>query len=507
MKRSKMKIKVPATVFAVVFATGLFSCQNDLLNPVPETQVDEAFVFDTPQRVALQVNNLYSSVKSGQFLGGRAMIYGDIRANDFLNRTSNGVTGYLVWQHTLTEQSQNDVINMWRDAYQAINQINVFLEGIDAFADKMVPPLFTANYNTTTAVQYKAEARFLRAVSYHYLLMFYARPYADGNGSRPGLPLRLKGERDLLGNDLARATVAQVYDQIIDDLNYAETNLPLTYSTSLLRVTRAHRNTAIAFKTRVLLTKGDYAGVITEANKIVSLTSGRFIAATGVPHTLQDSIKNVFDVPQETSESIFSMPFSAQNPPGIQNQLGFYYRSSSAASVNPGGGEFSLNTSSSATSGGITGNTTLFPAQDARRRHFVYTVGAERFLGKYPSGTPFLDKAPVIRYAEVLLNLAEARARTIAGDAQATDLVNAIRVRATLPPIVAPTGTELIDEIMLQRRIEFLGEGLRNQDIMRLNQPFPAKGAVPGLAVNSAIYAWPIPAPEMATNTLMVRNE
>lgn len=43
--------------------------------------------------------------------------------------------------------------------------------------------------------------------------------------------------------------------------------------------------------------------------------------------------------------------------------------------------------------------------------------------------------------------------------------------------ITAATQQQLIDAILLERLIEFLGEGLRNNDLMRLLQTIPAKGA------------------------------
>jgi starch-binding outer membrane protein, SusD/RagB family len=504
MKFFNIKMKASAMMSLAVFAAGLFSCQTDLLDPVPKNQFSDLVVFDTPARIELQVNNLYTSVKSGQFLGGRYQIYGDIRANDFINRTTNGVTGYLVWQHTVTETSQNDVINLWDAGYNAINQINVFLQGMDDNESKFVVPTFAADFATTTANQYRAEARFLRALTYHSLLQIYARPFIDGNGSKPGLPLRLQGEKDDLNNDLARATVAETYAQIIADLDYAEQNLPLVPAagtSATLRVTRAWRNTAIALKTRVYLTMGNYAAVVTEANKIVPATAP-FTATSGVAHALQATISSVFAAPQETLESILSLPFSAQNTPGTQNQLGFYYRSSASTSTNPGGGEYELNPA------GIIAANPEFPATDARRG-LIYTVSGSSFLGKYPSGTPYLDKAPVMRWSEVLLNLSEALARTTAGvDARSLALLNAVRRRADATFTWAPAdNAALINAIMLERRIEFLGEGLRNQDIMRLNDTFPAKGAVPAVGPASNVYAWPIPSTELQTNALMTRNE
>lgn len=501
MKVTRFKNKVSLMVFLATFTAGLFSCETDLLDPTPKTQLPEEAIFDTPSRVLLQVNSMYTTIKNGAFLGGRYQVYGDIRANDFSNRTTNGVTGYGVWNHTLTETSINDVGNLWVFAYQAINQINIVLEGLEENAALFVPPTFPENFATVTAVQYKAEARFLRALAYHSLLQLYARPYIDGNGSKPGLPLRLKAEKGLENNNLARSTVAEVYTQILADLDYAEANLPLNYSTTTLNVTRAHRNSAIALKTRVYLTMGNYGKVIEEANKIVP-AAAPFKAPTGVAHELIASVSSVFASPQETVESILSFPFTAQNAPGTQNQLGFYYRSSSSSSVNPGGGEYSLNTA------GIIANTTDWPATDARRG-FVYKVGSEFFLGKYPSGTPYLDKAPVLRYAEVLLNLAEAIAKTTPDvDTRALELLNAVRHRSEAAFTWAPAdNAALINAIMLERRIEFLGEGLRNMDILRLNETIPAKGPVGAVAPTDAKYIWPIPAAELAANDFMEPNE
>jgi hypothetical protein len=504
--KTLIKYKAALGICAAFLALGtITSCDEDRLNPTPTTLFPADVAFDTPSRVLLQVNNMYAYVKVGNFLGGRYQIFSDIRANDFINRTSNGVTGLGVWNHTLTEVSQNDVVNTWAAGYAAINQINVFLAGLDANAGKFGTTPFPANYDATVN-NYRGEARLLRALCYYSLLQLYARPYADGNGSKPGLPLRLQAETGLEGNDLARSTVAEVYDQILADLDFAEQSLPLTYTTPLLNVTRAHRNTAIALKTRVYLTMGRYSDVIREADKIVSATAP-FRATTGVQHALSPSVAAVFAPPQETTESILSFPFSAQNTPGTQNQLGFYYLPTTLG----GGAEYNLN----AGAGGIVGNT-AWRATDERRTNFVTVVGGVSYLRKFPSGAPYTDKAPVIRYAEVLLSLAEARFRTAgANDARALALLNAVLQRSNPTTVANPTPVTYgpfasvnaaVDAVLLERRIEFLGEGIRNIDIMRLNAQIPGKGPVGAVNPSDVLYVWPIPATELATNRLMTRN-
>lgn len=504
-----LNTKAAVALCAAFLAAGAFSsCQTDKLSPVPVTLFSDKVVFDTPARIELQANGLYAYAKTGTFLGGRCQIFGDIRANDFINRASNLVTGTAVWNHTLTETSQNDVINTWGAGYAAINQANVFLAGLDANAAKFVAPIFPADY-ATKATNYRGEARLLRALCYYSLLQLYARPYADGNGSKPGLPLRLRGEVDDTGNDLARSSVADVYAQILLDLDFAEANLPLTNSSSTTNATRAHRNTAIALKTRVYLSMGRYADVIKEANKLVP-AAAPFVAPSGVPNALNSSIVTVFALPQETTESVLSFPFTTSDGPGTQNQLAYYFLppGSTAGVPNGGNGEFALNTAA----GSILANP-AFDATDARRTSFVQVYNSESFLKKYAngtnSGTPYIDKAPVIRYAEVLLNLAEAKVRaTNAVDAQALLLLNAVRTRSNPAGAYASfaTAADMLDALLLERRIEFLGEGLRNIDLMRLNAPIPGKGSVSAVNPTDVLYVWPIPSSELSTNKLMTRN-
>ena len=107
-----------------------------------------------------------------------------------------------------------------------------------------------------------------------------------------------------------------------------------------------------------------------------------------------------------------------------------------------------------------------------------------------------------------MLNLAEALARGSAVvDVRALALLNAVRQRSDAATILAPaTQQALIDAILLERRIEFLGEGLRNNDLMRLLQTIPAKGSAPSKAPSEQGYIWPISADELSLNHLMADN-
>jgi hypothetical protein len=481
---TKSKVKnVAYTLLCTLSLSCLVSCEKDL-DTTPTTSIEEAYVFDTPERILGQVNSLYDAVKSGNFLGGRYLIYNDIRADEFINMKSNGVTGLLTWNYGLTSSS-TEVENLWTAAYAAINKSNLFLKRSEENISKVDPVLYP---------QYRAEAKFIRALCYYNLVVLYARPYTMTNGETPGLPLRLIAETTSENNDLARSSVKDVYQQIINDLNEAEANLPPSYSTALLNVTRAHKNTAIALKTRVYLSMGKYTDVIAEAQKIVS-NKVPYQAMSGVPLKLEANVATPF-TNYTTPESVFSMPMTDGDAPGTQNQLGYYYNKTPV-----GNGEYSLNAK------GIFANTEWL-ATDARRTSFIIT-GSTNYLKKFNKPSPYSDYVPVIRYAETILNYAEAAART--GDLQkATDLLKAIRNRSDATYVFPAAATDsqdaLIQTILTERRIELLGEGFRSIDLLRQGLTIPGKGTVNAVLPTQREYIWPIPNSEMLTNKLMVQN-
>ncbi len=497
-----MMLKIKSAYAAGLMTLLLFfaaGCNPDeVLNPTQPTTLSDQEAFSSPSRVLLQVNGLYASLKSGQLLGGRMQVYNEVRGEDFTNRLGNGVTALFAWNYSQLSTNA-EPFNAWTNAYLTINRCNVFLKGLDDNAGVVDEAL---------ANQYRGEARFIRAVTYYFLVNLYARPYALNNGASPGLPLRLEAETGPANRDLARSTVAEVYDQIAQDLDFAEQNLPLTYATPLLNVTRAHRNSAIAFKTRVYLAMQRYDKVVEEARKIVPQTAGPFKATSGVLHELTPNVATVFAAPYTSSESIFSLPMTTNDVPGVQNGLGHYFNRPGSGF---GNGEYYLDPGTQ----GILNNP-AFTATDARRTALLVgvTTGTTTltYVRKFPLN-PFTDYPPITRYAEVLLNYAEAQARLAAGvDPLALNLLNAVRGRSAPDAVYTETSfatsADLVNAILLERRIELMGEGFRGIDITRLGLPLPAKTGVQGsVPVSSQQYIWPIPQVELDNNRLMVQND
>ncbi len=481
-------------VLALLLSIG---CSKELLDPVPQTSLYDQTVFDTKDRVVAQVNGMYDALKASAYLGGRYFVYNDIRADNFIPKSSNGVTNYQTWNHTVIS-STNEVQNCWGAIYNAINTVNIFTTGLDAAwnGDKLTNIITQVEYE-----QFKSEALTIRALCYFHLLQLYARPYADGAGSRPGVPLRLQAELTVANGDLARSTVGEVYTQILADLNIAEPLAISTYTTPLLNTSRIHKNTIIAIKSKIYLHMGNWAAVKTETAKIVSSTAP-FKASSGVAFALSTTYAGIWASPYTSVESVFSLPMTTTDNPGSQNSLPYYYFNTTSES-------YYLNTA-------VGSAYAAMDAADVRKSGLILAT-ARYYISKYIDAVTHTNSTPVMRYAEVLLNRSEALVRDAGIVTQeSVDLLNAVRTRSfptggySLAGFATPS--DFFNAILLERNIEFLGEGMRNMDLMRLNITIPGKnggsmGNIAAIPITSASYIWPIPTSELTFNKLMTPNE
>jgi len=173
-------------------------------------------------------------------------------------------------------------------------------------------------------------------------------------------------------------------------------------------------------------------------------------------------------------------------------------------------------------------------------RQVIANNSQSLFVYKYRDSVGLGDYAPQIRYAEVLLTMAEAQARSGSGvSGTAVNLLNAVRNRALgLPGTEAYTvgsfaaQTDLVKAILFERRVEFLGEGKRWGDISRLGgDPVYSTNGIPAKALNASVkpftvyscgagytpgqgaipysdyrFLWPIPLTEIQQNPIVAQN-
>jgi hypothetical protein len=429
----------------------------------------------------------------------------------------------IVYQATYNSSSPN-VVAMWKGIYALVNEANVCIAGFKGAATTHIITDSTAN-------QYIAECRFLRAMAIHEALIHFARPYSDGSGQGVGVPWRDSAIASAAAiNEIynqPRMRTDSVYANILADLAYAEANLPATNF-----VYRATQTAAIALEMRVRLHMGDFAGVITAGNKIISGTAPAFSSPIG-GFTLDASPDGPFILGQySTKESIFSIKNDALDNPGVNASISGIFMPSD----HKGRGLIVISP--------VIWNNPNWLCDDKRRTLTAIQGGDANgskgiFVYKYRDSAGIGDYAPQIRYAEVLLTMAEAEARSGAGvSSTAVDLLNAVRNRSLGNPATEAytaggfaAQTDLVNAILFERRIEFLAEGKRKGDLSRLGpDPTYSPGGIPAKAVNASVglapyncgggytpgqaaipysdprFIWPIPLTETQTNPIVAQN-
>ncbi len=505
MKRQFFKL-----ITLSILVVGSVSCTEEKildLSPVNNISINDAF--STPSLIEASINGMYNAAAIGQYNstspnGGRGYVWGAafVQQNDC--RGEDVVNEQAFYQLTYTNTYDPGTANnsyYWIDGYRLINRCNLVIEGVTAAVQKGIITSAVGN-------DYIGQAKFLRAITHFELLIHFARPYQFSAGaSHAGIPYREVGidtQSEIDSESLkGRNTVAECYTKVIADLNDAESLITNTTKS------KATKNAAIAFKTRVYLHKRDWANVITEGNKLSSLS---LTANPGDPFVTANNLSNV--------ESIFSISHASTLNPGVNAALASQYKRRLLVSISP-----------------IIWNDPQWLSDDKRRTEgdLVFTSAGRKYTNKYKDDVTYTDAAPVIRYAEVILNMAEAHARKSTPDlSTALTLLNRVRNRALANPSTqAYTSTSLpnqlamVGAILKERRIEFLMEGRRWADIHRLQgddlypiDGIPAKVAngspaaslyqigagysgpygVPAVPGSDFKFLWPIPVLETAVN-------
>lgn len=470
-----IKSMIGAFGFAALALT-ITSCDQDVTDLQPYDRITETLAFETPDRCELSMVGVYDAAQSGFYDGGQIRGYpfgaanvaqGDNRGEDVLNVAAFYA---ITYEATYTPASANNS-NQWHTAFGVINKANIVIEGVRTALSNGVLSAEAAN-------AYEGEARFLRALSYHELLIHFARPYNHtGDASHLGVPYRTAPVNSAAALDSestkGRNTVKECYDLMLEDLNFAESNLPVS-RTGSLDVTRATKGAAIALKSRINLHKGDWAGVISESNKLL----------TGSDYSLSASPDGPFASNASNSESIFSIENAATDHPGVNGALPTMY------SVAPGRALVAISP--------VIYNANWWLENDLRRSLLVNEAANGFFTHKYRDIVNNSDYNPILRLAEVVLNAAEAQARQ-GNSAAAVELLNQVRNRAVTEVADQFTegsfgsANEVVEAIIKERRIEFLCEGRRWADIHRLgNDATFSTGGIPAKVLfgNTTKASW-----------------
>jgi starch-binding outer membrane protein, SusD/RagB family len=452
----------------------VLSC-TQLVEIEPRQSVDASQALNSPEAIQSALTNIYSYLKTTVIYGRDLVATSEALGDN--SRIINRAGGRYVNQG-------NNVINShfigWSTHFTIINEINLVLEALP-------------KVNMTVAAKTAAEGEIkcIRALTYFNLARIFGwDPGVIATPNFGAVPIVRTG---ILNPDQitfpARNSIDEVYRFIYEDLDEAIAKAPTTGGPH--RITRGG---AYAIYAKVALYRGDWANAARYATEAINARVGILVTNANYVSAWRDRIH-----PESIFEVLFQLEAESQGV-NESNQSAFTTRTSLTSTALAGWGAVVPTAAFLA----------LHQPGDVRRQ--LYQTGLNRantvveectkFLGK--TGTIYMDNVPVVRVSEMVLTRAEALARSNTNLTQALDDVNSIRTRAGLAPVVGLTGQALLDEILLQRRLELAFEGDRWFDLKRRGENIVK--ATGNLQYGDPRYLAPIPVREIQVNPSLVQN-
>lgn len=465
LKANYMWILAGCMMFALV------GCE-DFLTPAPESFTSTENYFNQPSHFEAGVNSAYARLRAQAGVhNGNYRLITELRF-DAINRQFDinlpGVNEQPI-QEWFAVPSNSVPRGQWNQIFNTVSQTNIVLDRLDNIE-------WT---NETQRNRIEAQAKFIRAFSYYFgVQMFGDLPIVTEEQTNPEIAI-----------DKTRSPVSDVLSNlIIPDLVFAAQNLPAVWG----QPGRATEGAALTLLGKSYLLSGEYDLAIEALEDVVG------------QYDLMDSYTSIFD-PGNTNneESIFELQFGPNvtgQPQGISPAIlvPIHVRGQIVDNiVNPS-------------------NNGMYPSFEVLE---FYEDGDERFeegltpfnhpdngnfpeVAHGPNNTIYLlnkylwpdfinaqgemeGNIILLRYADVLLSLAEAHWRNNDGAAAALPYVNEVRDRSGLDPVDLNNvfnsfmldGTELENDnlgraIFNERTVEFLGEGHRMFDLQRFGVVF-----------------------------------
>ena len=378
---------------------------------------------------------------------------------------------------------------LWKWIYTGVNSANMLISSLE-----------DAPLDDEVKNRYLAEARFLRGFYYFHLQTGYGK-----------VPLILEDTPFNAAVTMGRNEVDEVWEQIKADMTFAVENGVEDFGTVKSRGTKW---SAMALLSRMYLYKHEYQNAADAAQAVME--SGKY-----------DLMQNFGDVFLEENEAgievVFSVEFLANV--GTSSYASFFTtRSDYEKSTTPG--KTWNGWASNRVAEGLPG---MFEEGDLRKDQTVINVNVldnnkpfERddwnFGPKFwdfnnpraASAKDFL----VMRYAEVLLNFAEAENEANGPTEAAHNALNKVRVRAGLDPLLGLNQEQFRQAVRHERGVELVGEGHRKWDLVRWGIWLETMKSLPDHDIlpegrnniSSRFELFPIPDVEIAKNPNLLPN-
>ncbi len=490
----RRKLKWFTTALALATLAG--SCKKDILDIKPTQFVSDVAVFEDLTLTSQFVTNIYGTLLGGfdrrdaglgndwsRGMGMLAMATDDAEgpASTSLNNLNNGDLN-----PTFTYGTE-----MWAFDYQVIRKCNTLLARIDA-----VPG------NEDLKNRLKAEGQFLRAFSYADLLKAFG-----------GVPLIITEQNVTDDLFVPRSSYEEVLTQVIADCDAAAAVLPASYGPEELG--RATKGAAMALKARMLLyaasplnnpgneasrwqAAASAAKAVMDLN-IYSLYPNYYRLFLDKAGNSEVIFARKYARPGVTHETPWKLSMSIQVPDVLggawggfsptQNLVDAYEMkngkpiSDAASGYNPQqpytDRDSRLDQSvlrNGSTWKGITVETweggNAQKAANGDRTKTGY--GLKKMVDeKYVNADQVYQGGDndwiYIRYAEVLLNYAEAQNEAVGADGTVESAINLVRARAGQPALTGLSQSDMRDRIRNERRVELAFEEHRFWDVRRWN--------------------------------------
>lgn len=465
--------------YIILSCTVLFSVQCTDLTEVPYTFLSPNNYYTNGDELGRALTGVYDGYQTGFNGYYKYIMYLEVR-------TEFGSPAYAkddmqlwnVWNDV--NNADKMVITNWDDAYNIINRANLVIgRGKDVVMDQGLKARFFA------------EARFLRAATYYNLVRMYG-----------GVPIPETFTAGLEGLELPRKTVDETYAYIIADLEAAIKDLPKKSEYGSTDIWRASKGSAQALLGDVYLTRGSMTGNSAFFQKAKEYTDAVIQSGT---YSLEPNFKDLWfwwnTNNKNGRESVFELQYGAVDSEYNNNHvmfgvniteytLGCYMYRRFGPSIS----HYMSYSNTDARKEG-TFLTRFYKTEKGNPSKILDTLvfvpedkgfypGSRGWTTAGPGNIKFYDRTDasatlkkpqansyVIRYADVLLDYAEAENELNGPTAAAYEKINAVRNRAKLGNLPAGlTKQQFADAIYQERGWEFVGEGLLYFDELRTDR-------------------------------------
>ena len=474
-----MTNKIRIFLIACTLLTAASSCKKDFLTKDPNNALalNGAIVSEADLNNALA--GVYAGLRDVNLFGRTLPVIGDVRAdNEYVSTSNSG--RYTIFNNYKGLLSNNaDALGLFTAAYQVITRANQVITNTSVAA--------SANVDN-----YKGQAYALRGLMYFQLIRNFARPYSTTDPLGVPVITEFYGSNSSPANTFPRDSVAKAYRQIVSDLEKAYTLMPATRNPNSSGYMSKYA--ARALEAKVYLYMKDYSNAQNTALDVVNNGGYSLAPSTGLAAYWGDPTLSTNKV-----EVMFEVASDIANNLGT-NQLGYIFDQKGYGDILATKSLYNLYNSTDVRKG------LIIPGTRAGNSVLV--------INKFPNTNSTTDKDdfPVVRYADLLLVLSEAY-YNLNDPANALKYMNIVATQRD-PSFTGKTssGTQILEDILTERRKELAFEGDRFYDFWRLNRSIINKTQEenPYTSVTidptSPFYVLPIPQSELDLNKKMVQN-